>query len=259
MAGKGRLMRTPFIAGNWKMQKTVGESVDFALKLLEALRGVEGVEVIIAPPYTALRSVAEVLEGSPVKLSSQNMFWEESGAFTGEVSGPMLVEAGCTYVIIGHSERRQFFGETDTTVNKRLFAAQAAGLKPIVCIGETLEEREAGQTFVVVDRQLDGALTNVGVNQMEGLVTAYEPVWAIGTGVTATPEQAEEVHSFIRLKLAERYGPRVAQATRILYGGSVKPGNIGELMACENIDGALVGGASLDVESFAAIVGFKQG
>lgn len=252
-------MRTPFIAGNWKMNKTVGESVDFARKLLQAIEGVDGVEVAIAPPYTALRPVAEVLEGSPVKLSSQNVFWEESGAFTGEVSAPMLVDAGCTYVIIGHSERRQYFGETDTSVNKRLFAAKAVGLNPIVCIGETLEERDDGKTFVVVDKQLDGALTNLGAKQMEGLVVAYEPVWAIGTGLTATPEQAEEVHNFIRFQLAERFEPAVAQATRVLYGGSVKPGNIGELMACDNIDGALVGGASLEVDSFAAIVGYGRG
>lgn len=250
-------MRTPFIAGNWKMNKTVGESVDFAKRLVEAVQGVQGVEVAIAPPFTALRSVADALEGSPVQLASQNLFWEESGAYTGEVSGPMLVEAGCAYTIIGHSERRQYFGETDATVNRRLFAALAIGLKSIVCIGETLEEREAGQTFNVVGRQLDGGLTNIGAGQMEHIVIAYEPVWAIGTGVTATPEQAEEVHGFIRELLTERYGEGLAESIRILYGGSVKPDNIKDLMACENIDGALVGGASLEVESFAAIVGFK--
>ena len=252
-------MRIPLIAGNWKMHKTVSESVEFARGLLEATEGVEGVEAVVAPPFTAIRPMAEVLEGSSVGIAAQNMFWEESGAYTGEVSGPMLAEAGCSYAIIGHSERRQYFGETDSTVNKRLFAALAAGLRPIMCIGETLEEREAGQTFNVVAKQLEGGLTNVGDSLMASVVIAYEPVWAIGTGKTATPEQAEEVHRFIRQALAERYGPALAQAARILYGGSVKPENVKVLMACENIDGALVGGASLKVESFAALVGFGRG
>ncbi|MDV2496588.1 MAG: triose-phosphate isomerase [bacterium] len=252
-------MRIPLIAGNWKMHKTVRESVDFARGLLEAIGKVNGVEVAVAPPFTALHPVAEVLKGGPIRLAAQNIFWEESGAYTGETSGPMLAEAGCSLVIIGHSERRQYFGETDETVNRRLFAALAAGLHPIVCIGETLEQRQAGQTFEVVASQLEGGLTNAGADQTGSVVIAYEPVWAIGTGVTATPEQAEEVHHFIRQTLAERYGEGLAQTTRILYGGSVKPDNIRDLMACENIDGALVGGASLEIESFAAIVGFNKG
>lgn len=251
-------MRTPFIAGNWKMHKTVEESVEFAQELLKAVQGVDGVEVAIAPPFTALKAVAAVLEGSSVGLASQNLFWEESGAYTGEVSGPMLVETGCTHAIIGHSERRQYFGETNETVNKRLFAALACGLKPIVCIGETLEEREAGRTFGVVEKQLEGGLARFLADQMKAVVIAYEPVWAIGTGVTATPEQAEEVHGFIRSRMAELFDGGLAESVRILYGGSVKPDNIKDLMACENIDGALVGGASLQVESFAALVGFKQ-
>ncbi|MFQ6671744.1 MAG: triose-phosphate isomerase, partial [Candidatus Tectimicrobiota bacterium] len=185
--------------------------------------------------------------------------WEESGAYTGEISGPMLVEAGCSLVIVGHSERRQYFGETDTTVNKRLFAAIAAGLQPIMCIGETLERRQAGQTLDVVATQLAGGLNNVEADQIGHVVIAYEPVWAIGTGITATPEEAEEVHRLIRDSLAARYGNPLAQQTRILYGGSVKPDNIRALMACENIDGVLVGGASLQVESFATIVGFNKG
>ena len=252
-------MRTPLITGNWKMHKTVHESVDFARGLLEAIGEIDGVEVAVAPPFTALYPVAEVLSGGPIHLAAQNIFWEESGAYTGEVSGPMLAEAGCSLVVIGHSERRQYFGETDETVNRRLSAALAAGLHPIFCIGETLEQRQAGQTFEVVASQLDGGLADVGADQIESIVIAYEPVWAIGTGVTATPEQAEEVHHFIRQTLAERYGEGLAQTIRILYGGSVKPDNIRELMACENIDGALVGGASLEVESFAAIVGFNKG
>lgn len=252
-------MRTPLIAGNWKMHKTVQESVDFARGLLEAIGGVVGVEIAVAPPFTALFPVAEVLKGGPIRLAAQNLFWEDTGAYTGEVSGPMLAAAGCSLVIIGHSERRQYFGETDETVNRRLFAALAAGLDPIFCIGETLEQRQAGQTFEVVANQIDGGLANVGDNQIGYVVIAYEPVWAIGTGLTATPEQAEEVHHLIRKTLADRYGEGLAQTTRILYGGSVKPDNIRDLMACENIDGALVGGASLEVESFSAIVRFNEG
>ncbi len=251
-------MRTPFIAGNWKLNKTVGESVDFVRKLLDAVDGLEGVEVAVAPPFTALRPVAEVLADRPVRLAAQNLFWEPSGAFTGEVSGPMLAEAGCTYVIIGHSERRQHFGETDETANRRLLAALEAGLKPILCVGETLQEREAGKTVDVVGRQLAGGLADVTTEALAKITIAYEPVWAIGTGVTATPEQAEEVHRFIRQSLAEGFGETLAQSTRILYGGSVKPENIKDLMACDNIDGALVGGASLKVESFAAIAAFGK-
>jgi triosephosphate isomerase len=252
-------MRTPLIVGNWKMHKTVEESVDFARGLLEAIEDVDGVETAVAPPFTALHQVAEILKGGAIRLAAQNLFWEESGAYTGEVSGPQLVEAGCSLAIIGHSERRQYFGETDETVNRRLFAALAVGLYPILCIGETLEQRQAGQTFEVVANQLDGGLADVGADQTGSVVIAYEPVWAIGTGVTATPEQAEEVHSLIRQTLADRYGQGLAETARILYGGSVKPDNIRDLMACDNIDGALVGGASLEVKSFAAIVRFNEG
>lgn len=247
-------MRIPLIAGNWKMHKTVRESVDFARGLLEAIGEVSGVEVAVAPPFTALHPVAEVLKGGPIRLAAQNIFWEESGAYTGETSGPMLAEAGCSLVIIGHSERRQYFGETDETVNRRLFAALAAGLHPIVCIGETLEQRQAGQTFEVVASQLEGGLTNAGADQIGSVVIAYEPVWAIGTGRTATPEMAESVHQIIRNWLDNHCSETIAAQMRILYGGSVTPENVSQLMAKEDIDGTLVGGASLDAPSFAKIV-----
>jgi triosephosphate isomerase len=251
-------VRTTFIAGNWKMHKTVREAVDYARSLLSALGNTDRVEVAVAPPFTALYAVGEVLRGSPVSLAAQNLFWEPQGAYTGEVAGPMLVEAGCRWVIVGHSERRQHFGETDETVNKRLLAALEVGLRPIFCIGETLEERQSGQTLSVVERQLEGGLKGLGRQEVEQVVVAYEPVWAIGTGVTATPEQAEEAHSFIRKRLTESFGEDLAQRLRILYGGSVRPDNIKELLECDNIDGALVGGASLQVESFAAIVQVAQ-
>ncbi len=254
--------RMPFIAGNWKMNKTVGEAVELARELKAAISGVIGVEgeieVAIAPPFTALHAVRKELEGSSIRLAAQNLYWEEKGAFTGEVSPPMLKEVACHYVIIGHSERRQFFGETDETVNRRIKAALAHGLKVIFCIGETLKEREGGKTFSVIERQMEGGLKGLGDQEMRNMVIAYEPVWAIGTGKTATPEQAEEVHRFIRGKLEKLYSGKVSEEMRIQYGGSVTPENIKGLMGQPDIDGALVGGASLKAESFAKIVRFRE-
>jgi triosephosphate isomerase len=250
--------RLAFIAGNWKMNKTVGEAVDLVRELKVSVSGVEGVEVAVAPPFTALDAVRKELEGSSILLAGQNLYWEEKGAFTGEISPPMLREVGCRYVIIGHSERRQFFGETDETVNRRIKAALAHGLKVIFCIGEMLKEREEGKTFSVIERQVEGGLKGLGDREMRNIVIAYEPVWAIGTGKTATPEQAEEVHRFIREKLEKLYSRKISEEIRIQYGGSVTPENIKGLMTQANIDGALVGGASLKAESFSKIVRFKE-
>ena len=251
--------RLPFIAGNWKMNKTVGEACDLVRELKAAISGVTGkVEVAVAPPFTALHAVLRELEGSSIRLAAQNLYWEEKGAFTGEVSPLMLKEVGCHYVIIGHSERRQFFGETDETVNRRIKAALPQGLKVILCIGETLKEREEGKTFLVIERQMEGGLKGLGDKEMGNMVIAYEPVWAIGTGKTATPEQAEKMHRFIREKLGKLYSRKVSEEIRIQYGGSVTPENIKGLMNQPNIDGALVGGASLKVESFSKIVRFKE-
>lgn len=250
--------RLPFIAGNWKMNKTVGEALELVRGLKASLQGFEEVEVAIAPPFTALYPVAQELKGSSIHLASQNLFWEEKGAFTGEISPAMLKEMNCRYAIIGHSERRQYFGETDETVNRRIKAAFNHGLKVIFCIGETLQEREGGIAFSVIERQLEGGLKELGEKAVEEMVVAYEPVWAIGTGKTATPEQAEEVHQFIRQKLERFYSKRISENIRIQYGGSVTPENIKGLMVQANIDGALVGGASLKVESFSRIVRFKE-
>jgi triosephosphate isomerase len=254
--------RLPFIAGNWKMNKTVGEALDLVKGLKAAISGVIGVEgeveVAVAPPFTALYAVGKEIEGSSILLAAQNLYWEEKGAFTGEISPLMLKEVGCHYVIIGHSERRQFFGETDETVNRRIKAALAQGLKVIFCIGETLKEREGGKTFSVIERQMEGGLKGLDDREIGNMVIAYEPVWAIGTGKTATPEQAEEVHRFIRGKLGELYSRGVSEEIRIQYGGSVTPENIKGLMNQPNIDGALVGGASLKAESFSKIVRFKE-
>ncbi|HMK76483.1 MAG TPA: triose-phosphate isomerase [Thermodesulfobacteriota bacterium] len=252
------MARLPFIAGNWKMNKTVGEAVDLVRELQEAISGVKEVEVAVAPPFTALYAVRRELEGSRIRLAAQNLYWEEKGAFTGEISPLMLKEVGCDYVIIGHSERRQYFGETDETVNRRIKAALAQGLKVIFCIGETLKEREEGRTFLVIERQIEGGLKGLGDNEMRDIVIAYEPVWAIGTGKTATPEQAEEVHRFIRGKVEKLYSRKVSEEMRIQYGGSVTPENIKGLMNQPNIDGALVGGTSLKAESFSKIVRFKE-
>ena len=250
--------RTPFIAGNWKMNKTVAEAVELVRDLKASLSGVQGVEVAVAPPFTALYAVSKELKDSSICLAAQNLFWEEKGAYTGEVSPVMLKELGCHYVIIGHSERRQFFGETDGTVNRKIKAAMTHGLKPIFCVGETLNEREGGKTFSVLERQVEGGLENLSAKEIESLVIAYEPVWAIGTGKTATPQQAEEVHRFIREKLAKTVSRPFADSVRIQYGGSVTPENVKGLMSQENIDGALVGGASLKQETFSKIVRFKE-
>ncbi len=214
------------------------------------------VEIVVCPPFISLTTVRDVIEGSNIALGAQNLYWENSGAFTGKISAPMLTSAGCTYVIIGHSERRAYFHETDETVNKKIFAALAEGLKSIVCVGETLEERESEKTFDVIKRQVNNGLTNLSSEQMKSIVIAYEPVWAIGTGKTATPDQAQEVHAFIRKLLAEMFGQATSDATRIQYGGSVKPENISTLMARPDIDGALVGGASLKADSFEKIIKF---
>jgi triosephosphate isomerase len=250
--------RLPFIAGNWKMNKTVEEAVELVRELKAALAHVEGVEIAVAPPFTALYPVHQEVKRSPIRLSAQNLFYEEKGAFTGEISPLMLKDVGCEYVIIGHSERRQFFGETDETVNRKMRAALNHALKPIFCVGETLKEREEGKTFQVIQRQVEGGLRGFGKEEMQRIVVAYEPVWAIGTGKTATPEQAEEVHRFIRERLERLFSREIAEAIRIQYGGSVTPENIKGLMAQGNIDGALVGGASLKPESFSRIVRFKE-
>jgi len=252
------MTRTPLLAGNWKMHGARREAIALAGALAKEVGRVAGREVLIAPPYTALDAVAATIAGTDIRLAAQNLYWEPKGAFTGEISAPMLREAGCTHVIIGHSERRQYFGETDETVNKRLHAALGAGLTPIVCVGETLGEREAEATMQVVERQVATGLTGVSVPDVGRCIIAYEPVWAIGTGRTATPAQAEEVHRGIRAQLERATDVATAARVRILYGGSVKPDNIDDLMAEPNIDGALVGGASLVIEQFVRIVRFEE-
>src|SRR6478609_1775017 len=247
-------MRTPFIAANWKMYKTVHEAVAFVKEFRSLVRNVPDVEIVLAPPATALYAVAEAARSSNVGVAGQNLHWEREGAFTGEISGGMLKEAGAEYVIIGHSERRRLFGETDQTVNRRLVAALSASLTPIVCIGETLEEREAEQTLPVLDRQIKDGLDGLTADQMASLVIAYEPVWAIGTGRNATPAQAGEAHAHIRSRLRQWFGGHAADQCHVIYGGSVKPENIRDLAALEDVDGALVGGASLEVRGFSDIV-----
>jgi len=249
--------RTPLIAGNWKMYKTSPEAVETASRLVELVADTADVEIMIAPVFTALDPVSKVVKESRVGLGAQNLYWEKEGAYTGEISADMLVSAGCRYVIIGHSERRQYFGETDETVNKKISAAIAAKLIPVFCIGETETERESGQTFSVLDKQVKDGLRGKVVDDLGSLVIAYEPVWAIGTGKTATTEQAQEAHKYIRSLIDSIFGTDLADSVRILYGGSVKPANVSELMAMPDIDGALVGGASLDAESFSQIVKFK--
>jgi triosephosphate isomerase len=249
--------RTPLIAGNWKMYKTSPEAVETASRLVELVADTADVEIMIAPVFTALDPVSKVVKGSRVGLGAQDLHWEKEGAYTGEISADMLVSAGCRYVIIGHSERRQYFGETDETVNKKISAAIAALLIPVFCIGETETERESSQTFSVLDKQVKEGLKGKVVDDLGSLVIAYEPVWAIGTGKTATTEQAQEAHKYIRSLIDSIFGTDLADSVRILYGGSVKPANVSELMAMPDIDGALVGGASLDAESFSRIVKFK--
>ncbi len=250
--------RLPIIAGNWKMNKTVGEAINFIRELKGLLSGINDVEIVVAPPFTALFAVGKELHGSSIKLSAQNLHWEEKGAYTGEISPLMLKELDCKYVIIGHSERRQYFGESDEIINRKIKAALKNGIKPIFCIGETLLERESGETFNVIKRQLESGLKDIKKEEIKEMVIAYEPVWAIGTGRTATPEQAEEAHGFVRERLRTLYSKEGSQSIRIQYGGSVTPENIKGLMAKENIDGALVGGASLTAETFSRIVRFKE-
>jgi triosephosphate isomerase len=247
-------MRTPFIAANWKMYKTVHEAAAFIKELRSLVKDVHDVEIVVAPPFTALHTAVEAAHGSNVGIAGQNLHWEREGAFTGEISAGMLKEAGAEYAIVGHSERRRLFGETDQSVNRKLQAALAAQLTPIVCIGETLDERDANQTLDVLDRQIKQGFDGVSGDHLAGLVVAYEPVWAIGTGRNATPAQANEAHAHIRARLRQWFGGAAADQCHILYGGSVKPDNIRELAALPDVDGALVGGASLDVRSFFEIV-----
>ncbi len=249
--------RRPLIAGNWKMFKTGAEAVETARQLVDLVADFSASDVMIAPPFTALAPVAEILKKSRIQLGAQNLYWENEGAFTGEISPLMLISAGCRYVIIGHSERRQYFGETDHSVNKRINAANTHGLIPIFCIGESEQQRESEQTFSVLDKQIKNGLEGLVADNLKTLVIAYEPVWAIGTGKTATSDQAQEVHKFLRSLVDELFGETLAKAIRILYGGSVKPDNISELMTRPDIDGALVGGASLDAETFSKIAQFK--
>ena len=247
-------MRTPLIAGNWKMYKTVGETVKYIKEFRDVVKAVSDVEIVVAPPFTALHAAADAARNSNVVIAAQDLYWEREGAFTGEISAPMIREAGAEYVIIGHSERRTLFGETDATVNRKLAAAIAARLTPIVCIGETLDQRERNETFDVLDRQITQGFDNVTAEQIGQLVIAYEPVWAIGTGRNATPAQAAEAHGHIRQRLRAWFGGDAAELCHVLYGGSVKPENIRDLITQPDVDGALVGGASLDVRGFADIV-----
>ncbi len=248
------MSRIPCIAGNWKMNKTSAEATALVNELKAKLAGVNDVELVVCPPFTSLAATLAAAAGSNLGVGAQNLHWAADGAFTGEISATMLQELAVRYVIIGHSERRQYFGETDDTVNRRLQAALAAKLTPIVCVGETLAQRQAGDTEAVVGVQVREGLKGVAGDQMAKTILAYEPVWAIGTGLTATPEQAQEVHAFIRRLLQDLFGPTVANAVRLQYGGSVKPSNAAELLGQPDIDGALVGGASLKADDFAGIV-----
>jgi triosephosphate isomerase len=250
-------MRTPILAANWKMFKTQGEALRFVSAFLPLVKDATAVEIVLAPPFTALSRVAEALAGSNVALAAQNVNPEPEGAFTGEISTGMLADLGCRYAIVGHSERRSLYGEDDAFVARKARALLERGIRPIVCVGETLAQREAGRTSEVVGAQLAGSLAAVPDGRAPEVVIAYEPVWAIGTGRTATPAIAQEVHAFVRARLAERFGAAAAQAMRIQYGGSVKPENVDDLMAQTDVDGALVGGASLDPEAFARIVRFR--
>lgn len=249
-------VRTPLIAGNWKMYKTCNEAVKTAEQLLERVNDIENVDIMIAPTFTSLALVSKVIANSKVALGGQDIYWEKEGAFTGEISGSMLVSAGCQYVIVGHSERRQYFGETDDTVNKKMLASLNSGLIPIMCVGETETQRDEKKTFSVLDKQMEKGLEGLSLNEHHSLVIAYEPVWAIGTGKSATPEQVQEVHFYLRNLLEKKFGNMIAKSIRILYGGSVKPDNVSELMALPDVDGALVGGASLQPDSFSKIIHF---
>ena len=251
-------MRIPVIAGNWKMHKTTSEARALARAVKEGAAGARHFRVVLAPPFTALAAVADEVKGSPIMVGAQNVHWEAKGAFTGEISIPMLQEIGCSAVIIGHSERRQLFGETDETVNRRVKSVINSSLTAIVCIGETLAEREAGRVHDVITQQLGGGLAGLTRQALSHIILAYEPVWAIGTGRTASPEIAQEVHGTIRGWLSRQYGDEAAQEVRVLYGGSVKPENIADLMRQPDIDGALVGGACLEAESFLRIIHYRS-
>lgn len=246
-------MTSPFIAANWKMNKTIAETLTFLEEFIPLIKDVSDVDILIAPPFTSLFVASEKIKNTAILLGGQNVFYEDSGAYTGEISPLMLKDAGCSYVIIGHSERRQYFQESDEIINKKILASKRNNLKVILCIGETLEERQNGKTFAVLERQIERGLKDISP---EDIIIAYEPVWAIGTGKTATTEQAQEAHRFIREKLSSLYG-NISRKIRIIYGGSVTPENIKSLMDCEDVDGALVGGASLKAESFSKIVKFK--
>lgn len=248
-------MPRPLIAGNWKMNKTLGEGINLALRLRGLLGVVNSVEIVVAPPFTLLDRLNRTLEGSNISLAAQNLFWKEEGTYTGEVSAKMVKDVGCDYVILGHSERRRYFKETDSVINQKVMTALKEGLNPILCVGETLEEREKGEAISVVERQVRNGLKDI---QMSDVIVAYEPVWAIGTGKTATPEVAQEVHHKIREILVKIFGSVSSEDARIIYGGSVTPDNIDILMAQPDINGALVGGASLKAESFARIVQFNS-
>jgi triosephosphate isomerase len=251
------MARIPLIAGNWKMYLTVAEAVELGRAVAASSKGLTDREVMIAPPFTALSVVVEAVAGSPVRVAGQNVAWEKEGAFTGEISPVMLQDVGATMAILGHSERRHIFGEDNSMVNQRLLGAMKFDLTPVLCVGETLEEREQDATFTVVEEQLSQGIRGVGSDQISQVVVAYEPVWAIGTGKTASKEQAQEVHAFIREVLADLYEKNLADEIRILYGGSVKPENVDSLMAQPDIDGALVGGAALQSESFDRIIHFS--
>ncbi len=250
--------RRPLIAGNWKMFKTCSEAVEAAGQLVKLVAMTSDIDVMIAPQFTALAPVSDVVRGSRVSLGAQNLFWETEGAYTGEISPVMLLSVGCKYVIIGHSERRQYFDETDETVNKKIKSAIKNDLVPVLCVGESEKERESKETFSVLDKQVKKGIEGFSSDDLKTLVIAYEPVWAIGTGKTATTDQAQEAHQFLRSVLEKSFGNMLAKSIRILYGGSVKPNNIAELMAMPDIDGALVGGASLDPETFSKIVLFNK-
>ena len=251
-------MRIPLIAGNWKMHKTVAEAVELAEALLRDMPDADDREVLVCPPYTALHALSPLLESTPIRLGAQDVFYETQGAYTSAISPGMLVDLGCRYVIVGHSERRQVFGDSDEIINRKLHAALNAGLRPILCVGETKAERDAGNAERIVVGQVQAGLAGVEAGQMANVVIAYEPVWAIGTGDTATAADAQAMHATVRRTLAELYDGAIADATRIQYGGSVKPDNVDELMAQPDIDGALVGGAALKADSFLRIVEYKK-
>jgi triosephosphate isomerase len=250
------MSRTPLIAGNWKMFKTGSEAVETASRLADLSKDVSDVDIMIAPTHLALPLVAAKVENTNIKLGAQNLYYEPQGAYTGEVSAQMVKAAGADYAIIGHSERRQFFGDTDELVNKKTRAAIESNLIPVVCIGETEAERDMKKTFLVLDKQVSDGLKGFGLEELNRLVLAYEPVWAIGTGKTASVKQVEEVHRFLRKLLKDKFSDKLAKETRILYGGSVKPDNVKDLMSIEDVDGALVGGASLDANTFSRIIGY---